>query len=348
MDNMRTEMKAVLLEKPCNAEDLKISKIPIPIVKSGWVLVKIKAFGINRAEILTRNGHSPSVKLPRVIGIECVGIVEDPSDSDFNKGETVFSIMNGMGRDFDGSYAEYSLIPSNQVYKIDFNLLSSLKNFPKECYGDIENSEFLKGAKIAAYPELYYTAYGSLFKSLKLESKETLFIRGGTSSVALAAMQLSKALNVKIIATTRNPSKEAFLKENGVDIVLIEDEFLEKNLFKYYPNGVDKILELIGTSTLKSSLKLIKKSGIVCMTGCLGGWILNNFEPLDDIISESYLTSFNSTFVDKNTLEEMFEFIKNNNISPNISKIFTFDKISEAHKYLESNKSNGKVVVVIN
>lgn len=320
-------MKAMVLEKPCSAEEMKIKNVPIPEVREGWVLVKVKAFGINRAEIFTRQGDSPSVKLPRIIGIECVGTVENPSDSSLKKGDKVFSMMNGMGRKFDGSYAEYILIPKNQVY---------LLKLSEESW-----------EKLAAYPELYYTAYASLFRSLKLEKGETLLIRGGTSSVALAAIQLAKAINVKVAATTRSMSKEQFLKEKGVDEVIIEDEKFYENLRKLFPEGVDKVLELIGSPTLKSSLKSVKQGGTVCMTGCLGGWVINEFEPLDDIISESYLTSFNSTYVNENVVSEMFDFIEKYSIKPEISRVFTLDEISEAHKFLEGNKANGKVVVVV-
>ena len=320
-------MKAMVLEKPCSAEEMKIKNVPIPEVREGWVLVKVKAFGINRAEIFTRQGDSPSVKLPRIIGIECVGTVENPSDSSLKKGDKVFSMMNGMGRKFDGSYAEYILIPKNQVY---------LLKLSEESW-----------EKLAVYPELYYTAYASLFRSLKLEKGETLLIRGGTGSVALAAVQLAKAINVKVAATTRSMSKEQFLKEKGVDEVIIEDEKFDENLRKLFPEGVDKVLELIGSPTLKSSLKSVKQGGTVCMTGCLGGWVINEFEPLDDIISESYLTSFNSTYVNENVVSEMFDFIEKYSIKPEISRVFTLDEISEAHKFLEGNKANGKVVIIV-
>lgn len=347
----RKFMKAMVLEKPCSAEEMKIKNVPIPEVKEDWILVKIKAFGINRAEIFTRQGDSPSVKLPRVIGIECVGIVEDPSNSDFKKGDKVFSMMNGMGREFDGSYAEYILIPKNQVYRLP-NEKSFFKNIDNI---ELKNKEQLKEkfsknleiteenifwSEIAAYPELYYTAYGSLFKSLKLK------VRGGTGSVALAAIQLAKAINVRVIATSRSASKEQFLKGKGADEVIVGNENFDENLKKLFPDGVDKVLELIGRPTLKSSLKSVKQGGIVCMTGCLGGWIIEDFEPLVDIISESYLTSFDSTNINKDTVNEMFEFIEKYNIKPCISKIFTLDEISLAHKYLESNSANGKVIIM--
>ena len=353
----RKFMKAMVLEKPCSAEEMKIKNVPIPEVKKDWILVKIKAFGINRAEIFTRQGDSPSVKLPRVIGIECVGVVEDPANSDFKKGDKVFSMMNGMGREFDGSYAEYILIPKNQVYRLP-NEKSFFKNIDNI---ELKNKEKLKErfsknleiteenifwSEIAAYPELYYTAYGSLFKSLKLKEGETLLVRGGTGSVALAAIQLAKAINVRVIATSRSASKEQFLKEEGADEVIVGNENFDENLKKLFPDGVDKVLELIGRPTLKSSLKSVKQGGIVCMTGCLGGWIIEDFEPLVDIISESYLTSFDSTNVNKDTVNEMFEFIEKYNIKPCISKIFTLDEISLAHKYLESNSANGKVIIM--
>ena len=354
----RKFMKAMVLEKPCSAEKMKIKNVPIPEVKKDWILVKIKAFGINRAEIFTRQGDSPSVKLPRVIGIECVGIVEDPSNSDFKKGDKVFSMMNGMGREFDGSYAEYILIPKNQVYRLP-NEKSFFKNIDNI---ELKNKEQLKEkfsknleiteenifwSEIAAYPELYYTAYGSLFKSLKLKEGETLLVRGGTGSVALAAIQLAKAINVRVIATSRSASKEQFLKEKGADEVIVGNENFDENLKKLFPDGVDKVLELIGRPTLKSSLKSVKQGGIVCMTGCLGGWIIEDFEPLVDIISESYLTSFDSTNVNKDTVNEMFDFLEKHNIKPRISKIFTLDEISLAHKYLESNNANGKVIIIV-
>ena len=200
---------------------------------------------------------------------------------------------------------------------------------------------------LAAYPEPYYTAYGSLFKSLKLQNDETLLIRGGTGSVALAAMQLAKSINVKTVATTRDEQKIEFLKENGADYVIIENDNFENQLKSYFPQGIDKVLELIGASTLKSSLKSLKQGGTVCMTGCLGGWIVDSFEPLVDIPSESYLTSFDSTTVNKDTIRDMFDFIEKYNIKPRISKVFPLEEIGAAHSFLESNKANGKIVIKV-
>ena len=319
-------MKAVVLEKPCNAEELVVSEVPIPKVKTGWVLVKIKAFGINRSEIFTRKGDSPSVKLPRIIGIECVGEVEDPSDSNYVKGQRVISMMGGMGRDFDGSYAEYVLIPTNQVYAVDNNM---------------------DWAELAAIPEMYYTAYASLFEVMLLTKGETLLIRGGSSSVGLAALKLAKSVGAVVISTTRNENKRVLLEHCGADYVVLDDSGLKENLFSRFPQGVNKILELVGTVTLKNSLKLLSEHGILCMTGILGGeWVMDNFEPMKDIPSGAYFTQFDSQHIKEKIIAELFNHIKSHNIKVPIAKIFSLDEIHMAHQLMESGKANGKIVVV--
>ena len=321
-------MKAVVLEKPCEADELVVQEVPTPKVKPGWVLVKIKAFGINRSEIFTRKGESPSVKLPRIIGIECAGEIEDPSDSSFQKGQRVVSLMGGLGREFDGSYAEYALIPSSQVYLIDNDL---------------------DWVELAAIPEMYYTAYASLFDTLRLTKGETLLIRGGTSSVGLAALQLAKSVGATVVSTTRNNEKLELLKQNGADFALLDDEILSEHLFSFFPNGVNKVLELVGTVTLKSSLKLLADHGILCMTGILGGeWVLENFEPMMDIPSGAYFTQFDSgvNFKEK-LLVELFDHIGQHKINVPIAKVFPLDEIDKAHRLMESNTANGKIVVVI-
>lgn len=319
-------MKAVVLDKPCKAEVLVVSEVPIPEVKPGWVLVKIRAFGINRSEIFTRQGDSPSVKLPRIIGIECVGEIEDPSDSTFKKGQRVVSMMGGLGREFDGGYAEYALIPATQIYAIN---------------NDMDWVEF------AAIPEMYYTAYASIFESLKVKQGETLLIRGGTSSIGLAALQLGKSIGATVISTTRNKNNLEFLKDKGADFVLLDDDSLSKQLFSYFPEGVNKVLELVGTTTIKGSLKLLCEEGILCMTGILGGqWSLDYFEPMGDIPSGRYLTQFDSQNIKEKIIAEMFNYIEKNNIKVAIAKVFSIDEIHKAHMLMESNIANGKIVVV--
>ncbi|OMF05868.1 alcohol dehydrogenase [Paenibacillus amylolyticus] len=318
-------MKAVVLEGACAPEELNIQEVPIPEVKPGWVLIKIRAFGINRSEMYTRQGHSPSVPFPRIIGIECVGEIEDASDSTFQKGQHVASLMGGLGREFDGSYAEYALIPSEQVYLI-----------PEE----------MEWTKLAAIPEMYYTAYASLFESLQLTTGELLLIRGGTSSVGLAALQLAKSVGATVISTTRDSGKLAYLQQAGTDFALLDDEHFTNNVVEIAPNGVDKVLELIGTLTLKESLQLVSERGILCMSGILGNeWNLKSFEPLVDIPTGVLFTAFTSEVIKETVLVNLFNHIKDHALIPPIAKVFKLEEIAEAHLFMESNTANGKIVI---
>lgn len=319
-------MKAVVLERPCRAEELKVSEVEMPVVKPGWVLVKIKAFGINRSELFTRQGDSPSVKLPRIIGIECAGEVEDPSDSSYLKGQRVVSMMGGLGRDFDGSYAEYSLIPTSQVYPVNVDI---------------------DWAELAAIPEMYYTAFASVFEVLHITKGETLLIRGGTSSVGLAALQLAKSVGAVVISTTRNKSKVQFLKDHGADYVFVDDAGLKEQVLLRFPAGINKVLELVGTATVKSSLKLLAYQGVLCMTGILGGeWVLENFEPMGDIQSGTYFTQFDSQNIEGRVFKALFDHIKKYDIKVPLARIFTLEEIDKAHALMESNDANGKIVVI--
>lgn len=230
-------MKAAVLHKTGAPEVLTISDVPVPEVKPGWVLVKIKAFGINRSELMMRQfeGDAPYIHLPRILGIECVGEIAHPSDSGLQKGQKVVALMGGMGRTFDGSYAEYALLPSKIVFTVDTDL---------------------SWEELAAIPETYFTAYGSLFNCLQIAAGDTLLIRGGTSAAGLAAIQMAKSIGATVLASTRKESKVDFLKSQGADHVLIDNGTLAQQTLNLYAHGVKKVLELVGVSTLLESLRL--------------------------------------------------------------------------------------------
>lgn len=322
-------MKAVVITKTCRAHDLEITNVPIPEVRSGWVLVKVKAFGINRAEVIFRNyeADAPYITLPRIPGIECSGEVEDPSDSRFKKGRRVVALMGGMGRSFDGSYAEYILVPEQNVFTADSDL---------------------SWAELGAIPETYYTAYGSLFQCLQIKSSDVLLVRGGTSSAGLASIQLAKSSGCRVAATTRKIEKEKLLKEQGADHVLIENGSVGDQLRAIYPGGVSKILEFIGPATLKDSLSCLSPHGIVCVTGILGKQgTLDNFDPIKDIPNGVYLTSFFSNFPVQADIDEIFGRIEKYALKPRIAKVFPLKDIGYAHEMMESNTANGKIVVTV-
>jgi NADPH2:quinone reductase len=322
-------MKAAVTLQSGAPEVIEIQERAIPEPKKGWVLLKIKAFGLNRSELFTRQGHSPDVQFPRIQGIECVGIIEEDPSGAYHKGQKVAAIMGGMGRDFDGGYAEYTLVPLKIVFPFESNLPWST---------------------LGAIPEMFQTVSGSLTQALEVRSGETLLIRGGTSSIGMLSCQLAKHLGLTVISTTRNESKKEFLIENGADHVLIDNGTVAEELKELFPDGVNKVLELIGIKTLKDSLKCIKRRGIVCMTGILGGeWTLREFTPMGDIPSLGRLTVYmgDAANLKKDLLQDFIDAVADGEISLNIDKIFSLDKIVEAHTYMERNLAKGKIVVEI-
>ncbi|WP_245576537.1 zinc-binding alcohol dehydrogenase family protein [Flexithrix dorotheae] len=322
-------MKAAITTKAGNPEVIQLAEIPKPKSKPGWVLLKVKAFGLNRSELFTRRGDSPGVEFPRIQGIECVGLVEEDPSHTYEKGQQVAAIMGEMGRLFDGSYAEFTLVPLEIVFPFKSNL-------PWETLG--------------AIPEMFQTVSGSLNQALEIQKGESLLIRGGTSSIGMLAGQLAKAKGLTVIASTRNPDKKKALLDNGVDYVVLDNGKVEDQVKGIFPNGVNKVLELIGTRTLKDSLQCIASKGMVCMTGILGNeWTMKDFTPMGDIPSLGRLTVYmgESKHLSKSLLQEFIEEVENENIKLNIDTVFTLDKLVEAHDYMENNKASGKIVVKI-
>ncbi|GAB6181405.1 zinc-binding alcohol dehydrogenase family protein [Desulfotomaculum defluvii] len=320
-------MRAIVLERTCKANELTVTNVPVPKVKPGWVLVKVKAFGINRSEIITRSyeGDAPYIQLPRILGIECVGEIADSSNSNFKKGQRVVALMGGMGRSFDGGYAEYALLPISQVFAADIDL---------------------SWEELAAIPETYFTAYGSLFDCLQLKSNDTLLIRGATSALGLVTLQLAKSIGSTVLATTRSLNKMNLLKKHGADFVLLDDGTLSKQLYSLYTDGVSKILELVGPATLEQSMKFLSHHGIICSTGILGNkGTLENFDPIKGIPNGVYLCSFFSNYPTQEQMNKIFNHIRQYRLKPPISKIFSMDEIADAHLLMESNMANGKIVV---
>lgn len=323
-------MKAVVLTQTGTPDVLRISEVPIPEVKPGWVLIKVKAFGLNRSELMMREyeANAPYIQLPRILGIECVGEIADGSDTGFQKGQKVVALMGGMGRSFDGSYAEYTLLPAKNVFSVE---------------SDLDRVE------LAAIPETYYTAWGSLFESLLLKSDDILLVRGGTSAAGLAAIQLAKTTGATVLASTRKEEKAALLLETGADHVLIDNAKLKQQLFNLFPKGITKVLELIGPVTLFESLSLVRKHGIVCMTGILGKkGSIENFYPIKDIPSGVYLTGFVSNTPTQTAIDTLFSLIKKHQLKPRIAAIFPLEEIAKAHQLMEDNGANGKVIISLN
>ena len=325
---MRT-MKAAVIYEAGGPEILRIESRPVPVPQPGEVLIAVKAFGLNRSELFTRQGLSPDVTFPRILGIEAVGVVEDAPGKEFASGDVVATAMGGMGRQFDGSYAEYTCIPVRQVQVLNTALGWEV---------------------LGAVPEMLQTAWGSLYKSLRLEPSERLLIRGGTTSVGLAAAAIAKSRGAFVAATTRRPDREKLLRGNGVDQVFIDTGPIAEQVKLACPGGLDKVLELVGTTTLHDSLRCARQRGIVCMTGMVGNkWWFDRFSPMEAIPTAVSLTTYDGGPEDfmLTPLDELVEQVAAGTLRVQVGRVFKLDDIVEAHRFMEENQAGGKIVALV-
>ena len=231
--------------------------------------------------------------------------------------------MGEMGRAFDGSYAEYVLLPNEQIYPIETDL-------PWEV--------------LAAIPETYYTSYGCL-TNLRITGEDEILVRGASSATGIAFCNLVKARypKVRVYGSTQNMSKREMLTSRGFDDILEDKEYILQTEKKF-----DKLLELIGPRPIKDSIKHLNRFGIVCSAGQLAEqWFLEEFDPIMELQNDIYLTTFYSGIVDSLRLKEMFNFIDEHNVAVKPSKIFSLDEIQKAHEYIESKKGFGKVICLV-
>ncbi|RFU28634.1 hypothetical protein B7463_g7709, partial [Scytalidium lignicola] len=321
-------MRAIVVHEKGGPEVLKIHhNYPRPVPKVGEVLIRVKAFGLNRAEMFTRQGYSPGVVFPRILGIEATGIVEEAPSNEFAKGQTVVTAMGDMGRMYDGGYAEFTCVKATQVKPINTTLPWSV---------------------LGALPETMQTAWGSLFGPLKLQPGDRLLIRGGTTTIGLAAAALAKQHGAFVVSTSRKSEREALLREQGADDVVIDTGSIVDEIRRRYPEGIDKVLELIGVVTMADSLKTLKPGGIQCMTGIAGGkWVLDSFSPLPTIPKGCYLTTYGGSSDDllATPLEDIAKLFEDGKMKLPI-KTFDIEDIIEAHRFMEY-EGGAKVVVVI-
>ena len=325
--NAPETMRAVVLDAPGPPEALSVREIPVPTPDPAWVLIEVRAFGLNRSELHTRLGLAEGVAFPRVLGIEATGVVAACPGGEFEVGEQVVAMMGGMGRTFDGGYAEYTSVPAAQV---------------------IGFSSELDWSTLGAVPEMLQTANGSLTVGLDAQPGESILIRGGTSSIGMATAVLAKQREMTVLSTTRNPAKAETLTDIGVDQVIVDDGKVAEQVRAVLPDGVDNALELIGTPTLPDTLRATKVHGVVCFTGMLSNeWTVKNFYPIEYLPTGVRLTAYGGDAADlpAAVLQQFLDDVAAGRAVVPVHRRFDLDQIQEAHAYMEAGGASGKLVV---
>ena len=326
---MTSSMRAVVVSGPGPAEVLTIRDVPVPSPAPGQVLIRVMAFGLNRSELHFRRGLAYSGSFPRVPGIEATGIVEAAPGGEFEPGTQVVTMMGGMGRDFDGGYAEFVVVPAPQV---------------------IPFTSTLPWEQLGAVPEMLQTAYGSLFVGLQAEAGQTLLIRGGTSSIGLALAVLGKLHGLTVLSTTRRDAARPLLESVGVDHVLIDDGHVAEEVRRLAPGGVDGAVELVGVNVMKDTLRAVRTGGTVCFTGMLSDqWTIPEFYPMEWLPNGVRLTAYSGEAADlpPAELQAFLDAVAGGRATIPVGRTYGLDDIVQAHRDMESGVVGGKAVVVI-
>jgi NADPH2:quinone reductase len=323
-------MRAIIIKQFGGLDGLVIEQLPDPVPQPGSVLIEVKAFGINHAETHMRKGEW--AEAATVSGIECVGLVKACPGGEFEPGTKVAAFMGGMGRTINGSYAEYTCPPVTNVIPIKTDL---------------------RWEELAVIPESYATAWMCLHRNLEIKNGQTLVIRGATSALGRAAVNMAADAGAKIIATTRKKERFDTLLQLGADRAEIETPTLSESLAER--KQIDAVLDLVGNTTFMDSLRLLRRGGRTCLAGWLGGLDpVNNFNPLLQMPSGVYFTFFGSFVfgtpefpVSDIPLQSIVDKVANGVYKAKPARVFQFDDIREAHEAMESNEANGKMVVRI-
>jgi NADPH2:quinone reductase len=323
-------MRVIVIRQFGGPEQLVIQELPAPKPIPGHVVIEVKAFGINHAETHMRKGEWPEAA--KVSGIECVGLVKACPDGQFAVGTTVAAMMGGLGRTINGSYAEYTRVPAANVVSIESKL---------------------PWAELAAIPESYATAWTCLHRNLALAAGQNLIVRGATSALGQAAVNIAAHADAHVIATTRSVKRFNTLRELGAKETLLEDPDLARRVRELHPQGVDAVLDLVGNTVLLDSLAAVRREGRVCLAGFLGGLgPLASFNPLLQMPSGVQFSFFGSFMfgapefpLSDVPLQTIVDRVADGSYKAKPAHVFRFEEIGDAHRMMESNQANGKLVV---
>jgi NADPH:quinone reductase-like Zn-dependent oxidoreductase len=325
-------MHAIVISAPGGPEVLTITELPDPVPATGEVLIRVRAFGLNHAETYMRSGAWGEVA--PVTGIECAGTVQADPSGQLATGTPVVALLGGMGRTRNGSYAELVTVPASNVVPVRTSL---------------------PWAELAALPEVYATAWAGLHQNLVVQPGQTVLVRGATSALGQAAVNIAAGHGAAVIATTRQPARTGMLRDLGATDVLIDDGKLAVQVAERR-TVPDAVLDLVGNSVLRDSLQAVRPRGRVCQLGFLGGLEpVPDFSPLSDLPTGVQLSFYGSAFVLGTAdfplsgipLQQMITKAEAGEYQAKPARVFRFGEIAEAHRAMESGLAGGKMTVTL-
>ena len=321
-------MKAILFDKYGDSSVLYIGEAPKPIIGDNEVLIKVTAAGVNRPDILQRQGGYPPPKgASEILGLEVSGkIVEIGKNIDLNfKGKEVCALVTG------GGYAEYVK-----------TTLATVLPVPKG----------LNVVDAAAIPETFFTVWTNLFNSGSLKKNETLLIHGGASGIGITAALIAKAMGIKFCTTVGSVKKKKFMEQLGSTLTInYQNEDFEE-VIKKELKGVDVILDIVGGEYFQKNINILNKFGRLINIAYLQGPIVKaNLLPimLKRLIVTGSTLRIRSDEEKQNIRDSIkthiWPLFENETINMIIDKEFGFYDVKKAHEYMENNKNIGKLLL---
>jgi len=323
-------MRAIVITQPGGPEVLQVQEVADPVPAAGEVLIRVMAFGVNHAETHMRKGEWPEAT--PVSGIEAVGTVAVDPSGVLAEGTKVLTIMGGLGRTRNGSYAEYTLAQAANVTRIETSL---------------------DWTDLAAIPESYATGWLTLRDNLELAAGQSLLVRGATSALGQAAVNIASDLGARVIATTRRQDRAALLRSLGAHDIVLETGNIAGQIRELMPAGVERVLDLVGNTVLRDSLQAARVRGRVCQAGFLGGLgPVTDFLPIADMpsgVQFSFLGSFEigtpAYPISAIPFQEIVTKAEAGAYQAKPARVFAFEEIAGAHRVMDAGQAGGKLVI---
>lgn len=325
-------MRAVVMREPGEPEVLEIQERETPKVKEGTVKIAVRAAGVNRPDVIQRQGKYPAPEgVPADIpGLEVAGIISEIGDGvdEWKVGDKVCALLAG------GGYASEVIVPTQQCLPIP---------------------EGLSYEEASALPETFFTVWTNVFDRGQFKSGETFLIHGGTSGIGVAAIQMVKAMGGEVYATAGSAEKCAFAEKIGAThaVNYKESDFLEV-LKEKQPEGIDVILDMVGGDYTAKNIDLLKPEGrlliINAMKSATSEINMKKVMVKRLTITGSTLRTRSADFkgaIATQLKDKIWPKLSTKEIKPIVYKTFPLEKAKEAHQLMESSSHIGKIVLTI-
>ncbi|MCL7986830.1 NAD(P)H-quinone oxidoreductase [Sphingobacterium sp. lm-10] len=324
-------MKAIKLDYANNSPQIRWENVPYPHpTAEGQVLIRVKAAGVNRPDILQRDRmYTPPADASPILGLEVAGVVEQVfGESRWRAGDEVCALTHG------GGYAEYVWVDE------------------RHCLPKPAGWSF---AEAASLPETYFTVWFNVFMQGKLgnSQKETLLVHAGASGIGVAAIQMAKALGHRVVITARKEEQLKLCQDIGADAAILLDELWVKKV-QELSGSIHVILDMLGETTVSGNIKVLGKGGRLVWIAFLTGAKVT--VPIPQIMEKqisltgSFLRpqSFNvKAGIAEGLRAQIWPKIASGVIKPIVEKVFPIQEVEKAHAWLEKGGHVGKIVLTV-